>query len=78
MDKMRRQTNKFNTLIKYLCNFHRQGSKPNIFIFSTPRSGSTWLMELMLTQRGFKSCSEPFNLRFTEVATTLGIYDWDS
>lgn len=75
---MEKQTNKFNTLLKYSCNFHHQGAKPNIFIFSTPRSGSTWLMELMLTQPGFKSCSEPFNLRMTEVADTLGIYDWDS
>lgn len=75
---MKRQTNKLNTLIKYSCNFHHQGAKPNIFIFSTPRSGSTWLMELMLTQKGFKSCSEPFNLRFAEIATTLDIHDWDS
>lgn len=75
---MQQQTNKFHTFAKYLCNSHRQGAKPSIFIFSTPRSGSTWLMELMLTQKGFKACNEPFNLRMTEIADTLGIHDWNS
>lgn len=75
---MIQQNNKLYVLFKYLCNYHHQGAKPSIFIFSTPRSGSTWLMELILTQRGFKSCSEPFNLRMDAVANSLGIRDWDS
>jgi len=76
--KIKQHTNKLHSFLKYWCNFHRQGAKPNIFIFSTPRSGSTWLMELMLTQNGFKACNEPFNLRMKEVAATLEIQDWDT
>ena len=44
-------------------NLHRQGEKPNILIFSLPRSGSTWLQELIWTQPGFKYCNEPLNLK---------------
>lgn len=74
---MKQQNNKLYILFKHLCNYHHQGVKPSIFIFSTPRSGSTWLIELMLTQRGLKSCSEPFNLRMDAVANSLDIHDWD-
>jgi len=62
-----------------LANIHRPDGRPNVFIFSTPRSGSTWLMELILTQPGFKPCSEPFNLAVPTVREHLarfGIVDW--
>jgi hypothetical protein len=62
-----------------LANIHRPDGRPNVFIFSTPRSGSTWLMELILTQPGFKPCSEPFNLAVPAVRENLarfGIVDW--
>jgi len=45
--------------IKKLCNIHIQGDLPNIFIFSTARSGSTWVMEMLATQRGMKFIDEP-------------------
>jgi hypothetical protein len=62
--------------IRRLCNFHRQGPDPSVMIMSTPRSGSTWLMEMVRTQPGFKSCEEPLNLRNPQVAAHLGISDW--
>ena len=37
-----------------LSNIHIAGLKPDIFIFSTPRSGSTFLMELLYAQKGVK------------------------
>jgi hypothetical protein len=53
--------------------------RPNVLLFSTPRSGSTWLMEIILTQTGFKPCDEPFDLRQDFVKQYLGprgIHDW--
>lgn len=60
-------------------NIHLADDSQNIFIFSTPRSGSTWLMELILTQPGFKPCNEPFNLWDPDVCryfAQLGMTDW--
>jgi len=51
---------KFKWWVKRLSNVHTPGEKPDIFLFSTPRSGSTWLMELIATQPGVKPISEPF------------------
>ncbi len=48
--------------IKKICNFHIQGNLPNIFIFSTARSGSTWLTELIAAQKGIKYIGEPLLL----------------
>jgi hypothetical protein len=44
-----------------LTRFHHQADLPNIAIFSSARSGSTWLMELIATQPGFKSVDEPLH-----------------
>ena len=55
---------------------HNQGNKPNAFVFSTPRSGSTWLMEMILTQPGFRYCDEPFNIRTYAVRKWLGSSQW--
>jgi hypothetical protein len=38
---------------------HVPGSLPDIAIVSSPRSGSTWLMEAMADQRGYKYINEP-------------------
>jgi hypothetical protein len=46
--------------VKWLCNRHRRGGRPDILIFSTPRSGSTWLMEIIATQASIKTINEPF------------------
>jgi len=62
--------------IKALSNVHLPGKSPNVFLFSMPRSGSTWLMELICSQPGFKYCNEPLDLREPLVAHHLGIDDW--
>ena len=64
---------KLKNVIKSWSNVHSQGAKPNIFLFATPRGGSTWFMEMIWSQRGMKYCSEPFNVRRPEVARDLGI-----
>lgn len=65
--------------VSMLTNIHRPDRRPNAFIFSTPRSGSTLLMEMILTQQRFKSVNEPFNLRnwvIREYLATQGIQTW--
>ena len=62
--------------VKLLITRHSPGEEPNIFIHSMPRSGSTWLMELVLTQTGFTYYNEPLNLRREEVRVNLGISAW--
>ncbi|HEX5166501.1 MAG TPA: sulfotransferase [Thermomicrobiales bacterium] len=57
-------------------NIHRPGSLPNVFVASLPRSGSTWLMELIWSQPGFKPCDEPTDLRNPYVRKHLGITEW--
>jgi len=42
-----------------LANWHRPGDENDILILSSPRSGSTWLMELLYTQPGIKYIDEP-------------------
>jgi hypothetical protein len=51
-------------------------TEKNVIIISTPRSGSTWLMELIATQPGFKKISEPFNFRKSDVKKHLKIASW--
>lgn len=58
---------------------HIQADQPNVFLFGTPRGGSTWLMELIASQPGFKYCNEPLNLRTPQVKArlqTVGINTW--
>lgn len=50
-------------LVKSWANVHRPGARPDIFLFATPRSGSTWLMEIIASQPGFKFYDEPLNPR---------------
>lgn len=59
-------------------NVHRPGDLPNAFVFSLPRSGSTWLMEMIWSQPGFKCCNEPTDLRNPYVRSQLGVADWQS
>ena len=61
-----------------LSNFHIQGSKPDIFIFSAPRSGSTFLMELLGSQPGAKVHNEPLSIRNKVVRKELGVTDWEA
>lgn len=59
-----------------LSNIHRQGPKANIFLFSTPRSGSTFLMELLHAQPGMKIYDEPLWITNHAVASALDVHDW--
>lgn len=51
--------------IKYLpaklFNIHNECGDNDIFIFSSPRSGSTWLMEIINSQNNFKYVNEPLH-----------------
>ena len=64
-------------VVRSLSNWHRPSDLPIVLLFSTPRSGSTWLMELIQSQPGFKRCSEPFNLRVAGVSSRLGLDHWE-
>jgi hypothetical protein len=55
-------TNQWKWLVKRYSNIHIQGENPNIFVFSTARSGSTWLMEIIASQSGIKFINEPLLL----------------
>ncbi|WP_020529663.1 sulfotransferase family protein [Flexithrix dorotheae] len=69
----------FNTtaLIKLYSSYHRANGEKNIFLFSTPRSGSTWLTELIHTQPQFRMIKEPFNLRKGYVRDNLKMDNWE-
>lgn len=58
--------------------YHRQSPCPNFFVFSTARSGSTWLLEMIATQGRYKLVNEPFNLRKPWVRENLGLDTWES
>ena len=47
----------------FLFNIHKPSKLPNVLIFSTPRSGSTWLQEIIWSQPKFKYVNEPLNLK---------------
>lgn len=55
-----------------------KGSLADVFIFSTPRSGSTFLMELLLNQSGVKVFNEPLNLNYKATCRELGFNDWET
>ena len=68
--------------LKYLkgavSNIHRQGDKPDIYIFATPRSGSTFLMELLAAQPGVKIHDEPLTVNYPESRRELGVESWEA
>jgi hypothetical protein len=63
-------------LVRSVSSVHLPDGRPNIFIFTTPRSGSTWLWELLCSQPGLKGINEPDDLRSPSVRRHLGISDW--
>jgi hypothetical protein len=63
---------------KHRMTVHRQGAQKNLLIFSTPRSGTTWLAELLATQGRFKIVNEPFDLRIDVKREYLGLDTWES
>lgn len=67
---------RIDNLIRKYSTFHFEGGNRNIIIFSTPRSGSTWLAELLATNKKIKLVREPLNIRKPAVMADLGISDW--
>jgi len=65
-------------VLKSVSNIHRQGPLPNVFLFATPRGGSTWVMEILASQPGVKYYDEPFNIRRANVIRTGLFPDWES
>lgn len=49
----------------------------DLVVVSVPRSGSTWLKEMICCQPGFRYANEPFNLRNKHVRKNLGMTEWD-
>jgi hypothetical protein len=45
-------------------------------VVAMPRGGSTWLMEVICSQPGFRYVSEPFSMRNPRVSGHLGFTDW--
>jgi sulfotransferase family protein len=64
--------------VKSISNIHRADGRPNVLLFSTPRSGSTWLMELIWTQPSFKYCNQPLSLFNPLVRKHLGLDRWEA
>ncbi len=56
-----------------LTSVYRPSGLPHVFLFTMPRSGSTWLMELIWSQPGFKAVNEPLDLRNPVVRMHLGV-----
>jgi hypothetical protein len=56
-----------------LTTIHKPGSQSDIAIVSSPRSGSTWLMETIATQPGMKYINEPDHKELLEYYHALNI-----
>lgn len=61
------------SLLKSLAHFHKQGERPSVMLFASPRGGSTWVTELIASQPGFWPISEPLNVRLQWVQDHLGV-----
>lgn len=64
--------------LKKVLNYHINGKEKNIFQFSIPRAGSTWLMEMIASQQKFKYYDEPFNIRRENVQIAGYFKNWES
>jgi len=67
-----------SNVLRRFSSYHVPGAKPDIFLISTPRSGSTWLLEAIAADSGVRPCNEPLNLRKNIIAEKLGVSDWSS
>ncbi len=65
-------------LVRGLSSKHRPSGEPNVFLFTMPRSGSTWLMELIWSQPGFRCVNEPLDMRNPLVRQALGLESWEA
>lgn len=73
---MRRFLSPLSPVLAPYGNIHRQGKLPDIFIFSAPRTGSTFLMEVLGAQPRMKSIDEPFSMNYPHTHRELGVNNW--
>ena len=73
---MKNFRSRLSRMLAPFSNIHRQGDLPDIFIFSAPRTGSTFLMEVLAAQPGMKSVNEPFNMNYPHTHRELGANNW--
>ncbi|MEM7100810.1 MAG: sulfotransferase domain-containing protein [Pseudomonadota bacterium] len=66
-----------NALLRAIGSIHLSGDKPDVVLLSTPRSGSTWLFEMITAEPGVRPCNEPLNIRKSIIARKLGISSWE-
>jgi Sulfotransferase family len=60
-----------------LMNFHVPSGERPIFIFSAPRSGSTYLLELLSIEPGMKVYDEPESISKPAARRELGVANWE-
>lgn len=63
--------------IKIISNIHFKGEQGDIFLFATPRGGSTWVMEILASQPKMKYFDEPFNIRRENVKRDDRFHNWE-
>lgn len=63
--------------MKVVSNIHIQGKKKDIFLFATPRGGSTWVMEILASQPNIKHFDEPFSIRRDNVRKVNRFNKWE-
>lgn len=69
---------RLHNAFKGLTSLHPPNGEPNVFVFTTPRGGSTWLMELIWSQPGFRCVNEPLDVRNPLVRSALGLHTWEA
>ena len=69
---------RFANAVKSIANSHRPGLAPDIFLFATPRGGSTWMMEIIASQPGLKFYDEPLSPRRENVAFSGVVPSWEA
>ena len=67
----------FRYLLRSLASQHVQGRKKNILLKATARGGSTWVMEMIASQPGFRFYDEPFNIRRDNVKKVGLFHAWE-
>ena len=67
----------FKYLLRSLTSQHVQGPKRNILLKATARGGSTWVMEMIASQPGFRFYDEPFNIRRDNVRKAGLFHTWE-
>lgn len=60
-----------------MSNIHCPGDRPDIFIFATPRSGSTFLEELLFAQPRVKTYDEPITVNLPASRREPGATTWE-